>query len=155
MNEQIADIIAEHKGGRGELIPILQKVQETFGYLPKEAIVRISELAGIPPSDIYGVLTFYSQFRTTPTGKNRVRVCRGTACHVKGGPGVLRAVKQKLKLEEGQSSEDMMYTLETVACIGACALAPTMMINKDTYGQLTPQKVTSIFSADGDKEEKK
>lgn len=153
MNEQIADIIAQHKGGRGDLIPILQKVQETYGYLPKEAIVQISESIGIPHSDIYGVLTFYAQFRTKPTGKNRVMVCRGTACHVKGGPRVLRAVKQTLGLEEGGSTADMKYTLETVACIGACALAPTMMINKDTHGRLTPQKVSGIFG--GKKEEKK
>ncbi|MDP2744278.1 MAG: NAD(P)H-dependent oxidoreductase subunit E, partial [Dehalococcoidia bacterium] len=99
------------------------------------------------------VLTFYAQFRTKPTGKNRVMVCRGTACHVKGGPRVLRAVKQTLGLEEGESTADMKYTLETVACIGACALAPTMMINKDTHGRLTPQKVSAIFG--GEKEEKK
>ena len=153
MNEQIADIIAQHKNGRGELIPILQKVQETYGYLPKEAIVQISESIGIPPSDIYGVLTFYAQFRTKPTGKNRVMVCRGTACHVKGGPRVLRAVKQTLGVEEGENTADMKYTLETVACIGACSLAPTMMINKDTHGRLTPQKVSAIFG--GEKEEKK
>ncbi len=152
MND-LTDLIAGQKGGRGELIPLLQRIQESDGYLSQDAITRVAESLHVPPSEIYGVLTFYSQFRTTPTGKNRVMVCRGTACHVKGGPRVLRAVKQALDLEEGESTPDLEYTLDTVACIGACALAPTMMINKETYGRLTPQKVPDIFASED--EEKK
>lgn len=151
MNEQLADLIAGQKGGRAELIPLLQGIQESEGYLSQDAITRVAKSLRVPPSEIYGVLTFYSQFRTTPTGKNRVMVCRGTACHVKGGPRVLRAVKQALDLEEGESTPDLEYTLDTVACIGACALAPTMMINKETYGRLTPQKVPGIFDRDEEK----
>ncbi len=149
----LTDIITGQKGGRGELIPLLQRIQESEGYLSQDAITQVAESLHVPPSEIYGVLTFYSQFGTTPTGKNRVMVCRGTACHVKGGPRVLRAVKQALDLEEGESTPDLEYTLDTVACIGACALAPTMMINKETYGRLTPQKVPDIFTRE-DKEKK-
>lgn len=145
MNEQLAEIISQYKGERAGLIPVLQKVQEADGYLSKDAIAEVAESLRIPPSDIYGVLTFYAQFRTTPTGKNRVMVCRGTACHVKGGARVLRAVKQALGIDEGESTPDLEYTLETVACIGACALAPTMMVGKDTHGRLTPQKVSGVF----------
>ncbi len=143
--KQIDKIIAGYRGQRWSLIPLVQEIQEKAGYIPPEVIPRIAGTLGLFPAQVQGVVTFYSQLYTHPRGRNIVRVCRGTACHVRGGKSILKLVKQHLKLEEGETSEDMEYTLETVACIGVCALAPNMMINKDTYGNLNPKKVARIF----------
>ena len=146
MEEGLEEILTLYRGERGALIPVLQKVQESLGYLPQEAITQIAKFLRVPESEIFGVLSFYAQFRTTPVGRNRVMVCRGTACHVRGGEGVLAAVERALGVKEEESTPDMEYSLETVACIGACALAPTMMINKSAHGRLTPAKVVEVFS---------
>jgi NADH-quinone oxidoreductase subunit E len=143
--QQLDDILDSYKGKQGSLIPVLQKVQERVGYLPEEVVSEIAKSLRVPPSEIFGTLTFYAQFRTTPTGRNRVTVCRGTACHVRGGTRVLDAVQHELEIKEGETTPDLEYTIETVACIGACALAPTMRINKDTHGRLNPKKVAEIF----------
>lgn len=147
MSAKLADIIAQHQDGRTGLIALLQEIQESFGYISPETIALVSQSLHIPPSEVFGVVTFYAQFRTKPTGRNRVMVCRGTACHVKGGIDILKAVQDRLGIKEGENTPDMEYTLETVACIGACALAPTMMINKNTYGRLSNQKVVEIFAS--------
>lgn len=140
-------IIAKYRGRKWSLIPLLQDVQDHYGYIPPAAIEPIAEAVGVFPSQVQGVISFYTGLYTTPRGRNVVKVCRGTACHVRGGKTILKLIKQQLNLDEGETSEDLEYTLETVACIGVCALAPNMVINNDTFGQLNPKKVTQIFSA--------
>lgn len=144
--ERIDQIIAQYQGVKWPLIPLVEEIQREAGYIPPEAIPRIAGALGLFPSEVQGVITFYSQLYTVPRGKNVVRVCRGTACHVRGGKTILKLVKQYLGIEEGETTTDMEYTLETVACIGVCALAPNMVINNDTYGQLNPKKVAQVFS---------
>ena len=146
MQNELDDLLAPYRGQKGVTIRVLQAVQERLGYLPREAITEISEALNVSTSEIYGVITFYAQFRTTPRGKSIVRVCRGTACHVRGGGPVFDGVMRELGIKENETTEDMQYTLETVACIGACALAPAITVDEDTYGQMTPAKVTDIFS---------
>lgn len=130
--------------GRDALIPLLQDVQEVQGYLSRESILVISRHLRLPTSKIYGVATFYNQFRFEPQGKYHVQVCRGTACHVKGSAMVLEALQQELKLTAGQTSKDGLFSLEVVACIGACGLAPVMSINGVIYPGLTPAKTREI-----------
>jgi NADH:ubiquinone oxidoreductase subunit E len=143
--KQVDKIIAGYRGQQWALIPLAQEIQEKVGYIPPEAIPRIASALGLFPAQVQGVVTFYAQLYMKPRGKNIVRVCRGTACHVRGGKSILKLVRQHLGIEEGETTEDMEYTLETVACLGICALAPNMMINKDTYGNLNPKKVSRIF----------
>ncbi len=147
--ESVADVVNRildgFVGDQAELIPILQKVQHELGYLPEEAMTRIARFTGMPECSVYGVATFYAQFKLKPSGRNVVRVCRGTACHVRGGSRILKEVEKMLGIKDGENTPDMEYTLETVACIGACALAPTMTINNDTFGEMTTKKVTEIF----------
>ena len=127
------------------LIPLLQDVQENFGYIPPETIESIAEALNLSPSHIQGVITFYSGFSTAPRGKCILKVCRGTACHVKGGKSILRVIQKDLDLEEGETSPDYQFTLETAACLGACFLAPAMMVDREYYGKLNPTKVTSVL----------
>jgi NADH:ubiquinone oxidoreductase subunit E len=138
-------IMERPKNEKWGLIPLLQEVQETFGYIPPETIEPIAEGLNLFPSQVQGVITFYSGFSLKPKGKNVCKVCRGTACHVKGSRSILRLMKKELNLEEGETSPDYQFTLETVACLGACFLAPTMMINRDYFGKLSPTKVTSVL----------
>lgn len=145
--KQLDKILSRYGGEKSDLIPILQEAQESFGYLPEGVMLRIAEFLRLPESTVYGVGTFYAQFTFIPTGRKRVSVCRGTACHVRGGARILREVERRLGLKPGETSSDMEYSLETVACIGACALAPTMRIGKETYGQMTTKKVAEVFSA--------
>ena len=128
-----------------ELIPILQEMQERFGYLPKEGMAEVSKSLGIPESQVYAVASFYAQFRFEPKGKKTIQVCRGTACHVKGAPRILDEFKRELGVEENGTTEDGEYTLETVACIGCCALAPCASVDEKVEANLTPQKVQSLF----------
>lgn len=144
--EQIDSIIANYKGQRWSLIPLLHEIQRQIGYIPSQVIPRIAQGLGLFPSEVQGVISFYTQFYTTPRGKNIVRVCRGTACHVRGGKTILRLVKQHLGIDEGETTPDLEYTLETVACIGVCALAPNIVINNNTYGNMNPKKVARLFS---------
>ncbi len=144
---RLEEIIARYKGQKWSLIPLLQEVQRELGYISPAAIKPIAEGVGMFPSQVQGVVSFYTGLHTTPRGRNVVKVCRGTACHVRGGKTILKLVKQRLGLEEGETSPDLEYTLETVACIGVCALAPNMVINNDTYGQLNPKKLNQIFSS--------
>ena len=142
---RIGEIIADCKGQRWALIPLLQKIQEEFGYIPPEATPPIARAFALFPAQVQGVISFYSQLYTKPQGRNVVRVCRGTACHVRGGKTILKLVKQHLDLEEGETTPDYEYTLETVACIGVCALAPNIVIGTTTYGRMNPKKVKQLF----------
>jgi len=142
---KLTAIIEKHRTRKWSLIPLLQEVQETYGYIPPESIETIAESLHMMPAQVQGVVTFYSGFSLKPKGRCVLKVCRGTACHVKGSRSILRYVKKELNLEEGETSEDYQFTLETVACLGACFLAPTMMVNRDYFGKLNPAKVSSIL----------
>ncbi len=143
--KRVDSIIAEYREQRWALIPMLHEIQEAVGYIPPEAIPHIATGLNLFPSQVQGVITFYEQFYTTPRGKNIVRVCRGTACHVRGGKTILKLVKQHLGIDEGETAPDFEYSLETVACIGCCALAPNMVINSNIYGHMNPKKVSSLL----------
>lgn len=131
------------------LIAVLQDVQDHFGYLPRPAIVEVSRRTGVPLGRIYGVITFYAQFYTEPRGRHTIRCCRGTACHVKGSSRAISMVERVLGISEGETTPDLMFYLETVACLGTCFLAPAMMIDEQYYGRLTPQRVESILRSFG------
>ena len=146
---QLEDIINKHTGEKWALIPLLQDVQDTFGYIPEESIEPIAEALSLFPSQVQGVTSFYAGLSLQPKGKNVIRVCRGTACHVKGGRSILRFMKKELGLDEGETSPDYSFTLETVACLGACFLAPAMMVNRTYFGKLSPPKVTTIVNQYG------
>lgn len=141
----VDELLEKYRGVKGALIPLLQGTQAAYGYLPKESMERISQTMGEPLSSVFGVATFYAQFRLVPRAKNVVRVCHGTACHVSGAPLVSLEVEKHLGIQDGENTEDMMYTLETVACLGACGMAPVMMINDRTYGKLTPDKAVGAL----------
>jgi NADH-quinone oxidoreductase subunit E len=145
VEERLNEILSSYEGREEELIPILQQVQQVFGYLPELAMKRIAKFLKLPESTVFGVGTFYAQFKLVPSGRNIIRVCRGTACHVRGGARILREVEKHLGIKPGESSPDLEYCLETVACIGACALAPTMVVNKETHGQMTTKKVAEVL----------
>jgi len=144
--EQLKAIIDKYRGKTWALIPLLQEIQETAGYIPPELIEPVAEALNLFPSQVQGVITFYAGFSLEPKGKYVVRVCRGTACHVKGGRSILRLMQKELGLEEGETDPEYRFTLETVACLGACFLAPTMMVNRSYYGKLNPTKVTSVLA---------
>jgi len=144
---QVEKILAGFKGEKSEVIPILQQVHQALGYLPQPWMKRIAGFVKVPECTLFGVATFYAQFKLVPTGKNIVRVCRGTACHVRGGARILKDVEKRLGIKPGESTPDMEYALETVTCIGACALAPNMVVNDKIYGNLNSKKIASILDA--------
>ena len=127
-----------------DLIPILQEIQDAYGYLPSSVLTWVSKYTGIPTSRMYGVITFYAQFYLEPHGEHTIRCCRGTACHVKGAKRLADKIKEELDVEDGGTTEDMRYTYEEVACLGTCFLAPVIMIDDDYYGQLVPDKISKI-----------
>ncbi|KKM11416.1 NADH dehydrogenase [Clostridiales bacterium PH28_bin88] len=139
-------VLTRYRGQKGSLIPVLQATQEIYGYLPADALRRISRELKVPLSKIYGVATFYAQFHLKPRGRNIVRVCLGTACHVRGGAKIMEKVMGTLGVEDGETTEDLRYTLESVACLGACGLSPIMMVNDDTHGRLTTEAVSKILA---------
>ncbi len=142
---KLDSLFERYRGQEGALIPVLQEAQEIYGYLSEEVLAAIGKRLRIPLSRIFGVVTFYAQFYTTPRGRYTVRVCRGTACHVRGGKNVLKAVQQVLGIGEGETTPDFKFTFETVACLGACALSPVLLVNKNYYGKLTPAKVQQVL----------
>ncbi len=146
MEERLEKILSRYKGKNFELIPILQEVQHEFSYLPEPEMGEVAKFVGLPKSRIYGVATFFEQFRFTPMGKNRVTICRGTACHVRGAQRITEEIERKLGIKAGETTEDLEYTIETAACIGCCGLAPTIVVNETTYGNLTPAKTIKILS---------
>ena len=134
-----------YEGEAGELIPLLQSAQDHFGYIPRRAIKYISEVTNIPESTVYGVITFYSQFRLRPMGKYVIRICDGTACHVQGSNSLLEVVRDELGIDVGDTTEDGIFTLFSVACLGCCSLAPVVMINEETHGSLTPALLRKLL----------
>jgi len=145
VQDKLGEVFSHYQGERQELIPILQETQARFRYLPAAAMREISRFLRLPESTVYGVSTFYAQFKLKPLGRCIIRVCRGTACHVRGSGKVLAEIEKQLGIKAGETTADMEYTLETVACIGACALAPTMMIDNETYGKMTTQRVAEVL----------
>jgi NADH-quinone oxidoreductase subunit E len=149
----IEGILARHpNASRDALIPLLQEVQEAHGFLSKDAVVRISEHLSLPASKIYGVATFYNQFRFQPKGKYHFMVCRGTACHVKGSLRVLEMLMKQLKLKPGQTSRDRLFSIEVVACMGACGLAPVVNMNGEFFAKVTPKRLAQIVAECREKE---
>ena len=143
--KQIEGVLDELAKVKGSLITILQKTQDIYGYLPKDAIIYISERTGIAESEIMGVATFYTQFRLTPVGKYLIMLCQGTACHVNSSELISQTIKDELGIEDGETTEDGLFSLKCVACLGCCSLSPVMMINESTYGSLTPEKTKKIL----------
>lgn len=141
----LSGVLSEYAATKGSLITILQHTQEIYGYLPKEAIELIGEKTGIAASEILGVATFYTQFRFEPVGKYLIMLCQGTACHVNSSELILETIKDELHIEDGGTTEDGLFSLKCVACLGCCSLSPVMMINDSTYGSLTPEKTKKII----------
>jgi len=135
----------KYQGEMGALIPLLQSAQETYGYIPELAIDHISQIVGIPAAEIYGVVTFYSQFRLKPMGRNIVRICDGTACHVNASSAIMKVIENELKITNDETTDDGMFTLQKVACLGCCSLSPVVMINEETHGRLTPRKMQQLL----------
>jgi NADH-quinone oxidoreductase subunit E len=142
---KVDKILASYTVEKANLIPILQQVQQVFGYLPEEAMSRIAQFIDVPECTVFGVATFYAQFKFVPVGRNVIKLCRGTGCYVKGAPRLLDEVEKLLGIKEGETTPDMEYTLETVACFGSCALAPVMVVNDRVYGRVTPDTVKKIL----------
>ena len=143
--ERLDDILASRDHfGANTLIPLLQDIQCAYGYLPREVLLEMSRRTRLPASQIYGVATFYEQFYLEPHGRHTIRCCRGTACHVRGGHGLIQAIERTLGISEGQTTGDMRFTFETVACLGTCFLAPVLMVNDDYYGNVTPNMIEGI-----------
>ncbi len=144
----------KYEGELGALIPLLQSAQDTYGYIPETAIDHISEIVGIPPADIYGVITFYSQFRLKPLGKYIIKVCDGTACHVNGSKNLINTIQDTLGIGHDETTDDGLFTLQTVACLGCCSLAPAIVINEETFGRLNSKKLQKILKEYQKKAEK-
>jgi NADH-quinone oxidoreductase subunit E len=149
MKQKLQKIFQRHYQKRDALIPILQDVQGEYGYLPPEAMEAAARYCRVAPVEVFGVSTFYAQFKFTPAGRNLVTVCQGTACHVMGGARNLEVAMAQLGIQPGQTSPDGAFMLETVACIGACALAPAMVVNKTTHGRVKPEQIAEILNGDG------
>ena len=130
---------------RGDIIPLLQRLQEVYGYLPQEIVLEVCDRTGLPASQAFGVATFYSQFYLEPRGRHLVRCCRGTACHVRGGRRILDTLQQALGIHDGETTPDRQFSLETIACLGTCFLAPVIMVDHDYYGDMTAEKVEKIL----------
>ena len=139
------EVLTKYKNTKGSLITVLQKAQEIYGYLPTDVIYRIAEEMSLTPAKVMGVATFYTQFRFKPVGKYLIMLCQGTACHVNGSERIEKAIKEELGISDGETTDDGLFTLKNVACLGCCSLSPVMMINEETYGSLTPEKVKTIL----------
>lgn len=150
LSTQLDGILERYSSDAMELIPILQQIQGVFGYLPELAMQRVARFLKIPESSVFGVATFYEQFRFTPMGRKKITVCRGTACHVRGAQQLIETVEKTLGIQEGETTEDQEYTLETAACIGCCALAPCVMINDEVEAKLTPKKLKGFIEQEGE-----
>jgi NADH-quinone oxidoreductase subunit E len=148
---RIKDILERHPTNRGSLIPVLQDVQEDFGYLSEEAIEELARLMDISANEIYGVATFYTQFRFSPPGRHTIQSCQGTACHVRGGRMILNELEQRLGITAGQTTADGQFDLQRVACLGCCALAPVVAVDGKVHAQMTAKKIPSVLSQYDDK----
>jgi NADH-quinone oxidoreductase subunit E len=145
LDKQLADVLTPHRKDRRYLIAILQAVQREFGYISKEAMLKIAGFLGVPGTTVYGIATFYNQFRFIPLGKHPVNVCMGTACHLAGGKIVMEAMARELKIEVGDITEDREFSLDRVACVGCCALAPVVAIGGTVYPRMNAQKVEEVL----------
>ncbi len=144
--QKVCEILDKHDRNPAKLIPILQQVQDEYRYLPEKVLTYVATSLNLPPAKVYGVATFYAHFTLKPKGKHVVRVCDGTACHVKGSGDIIEALYKKLSLSsKKQTTDDMLFTVETVSCLGACGLAPVMVINEDVHGQVTPEMVEKLI----------
>ncbi len=142
---ELEQILKSYSPEKANLIPILQEIQKNFGYLSRPVVREISEYLGISESKVYGIATFYTQFRFEPLGKHQIKICHGTACHVKGSEGITETIENYLGIRIGKTSEDGVFTLERVACLGCCSLAPVMMIDGEVYGNLTRERVEEVL----------
>ncbi len=155
IHKNVEFLLSDFNGTKNELIPILQRVQKQFGYLPESAMLEIARYVSIPESKVYAAATFYSEFRFNPIGEKHISVCKGTACHIQGAGKIQETIERQLGITVGETTADRQYSLETVACIGCCALAPCMTVNKETvHGNLTPRKAVSIITEPVVEEEK-
>ncbi|HAN19321.1 MAG: NADH dehydrogenase [Bacteroidetes bacterium GWC2_33_15] len=141
----IDSLLEKYKSKKGNLIPILQGTQNIYGYIPEDAFIKIAEVTGLKLADMYGVATFYTQFRLHPVGKHIVKVCHGTACHVQNATAISEAIEDALEIKDGETTPDRLFTLESVACLGCCSLAPVMMIGDNTFGKLTGSQAVKIL----------
>ena len=155
MRERLLRILEPYRGQRGATVPVLEKVQEELGYLPEEAISEIANFLGLSKNEVYGIASFYAQFRFERQGEHLVRVCQGTACHVQGGRRVLEAVERELGIKCGETTGDYKFTLERVACFGSCALAPVMVMDKTVFGKMTTIKAKEVLNRYLGKEQSK
>lgn len=145
LKSNLDDVFSRFSGERGDLIPILQEIQAVEGYIAVEAMSLTARFLNIPESTVYGVTTFYAQFYLTPQGRHKIKVCLGTACHVRGGNDIMKAVKRKLGISAGETTEAYEFTLERVACVGSCALAPVVVIDDRIYGAMTVEKIEALL----------
>jgi len=151
VDTRLEEILSYFSGNKEELIPILQKVQDSFGYLSEDAMREAAAFTGVPESRVYAVATFYKQFRFTPVGKYHIVVCRGTSCHVGGATRILEEIEKHLGITEGGTTPDRQYSLETVACLGDCGSSPCIMVNDKVMANMTPDKIAELFSRGGDR----
>jgi NADH-quinone oxidoreductase subunit E len=145
MGKDLIEIFSSYNGKESDLIPILQEIQANFGYISEDSIKQVSKFTRVPESEIYGVATFYTQFRFSPIGKKHIMVCKGTACHVLGAPQIIEGIERHLGIKEGEVTFDMEYSLESVGCLGCCALAPCAMINNEVESKITLRDIKKIF----------
>lgn len=143
----LKDVLEKYRDIPGSLISVLQKVQELYGFLPQDVLTHVAGELKIPPAKVFGVATFYTQFRFKPVGKYLILLCQGTACHVNSSQKIEQAINEELEIEDGETTKDGLFTLKNVACLGCCSLSPVMMINEDTYGNLTPDKTRKILKS--------
>jgi len=142
---KVEKVLSAFDGVKSDMIPVLQHVQQALGYLPSSAMRRVAEFLRVPESTVFGVATFYAQFKFVPMGRNTIKVCRGTGCYVKGSPRILDELEKLLGIKDGGTTPDMEYSLETVACFGSCALAPVVVVNDRVYGRMTPEKARALI----------
>ncbi len=145
MQEQTSKALSGFEGKPNEVIPMLQAVQDEVGYLPEEAIRDIADMIGLPESKVYGTATFYSQFYFSPRGERTIKVCLGTACHVRGGMQVMEALEREMGINAGETTADYKFSLERVNCVGSCALAPVVMVDDDVFGRLVPKQAKEVL----------
>ena len=143
--KRVKEIVDKCSGQKWALIPVVQQIQNEFGYIPSAAIPIVAKGLRLFPSQVHGVISFYAQFYTKPRGRQVIRVCRGTACHVRGGEALLELLEKRLQIKEGETTPDMEYTLETVACIGVCALAPNVVVGDHVHGQMNTEKIAALL----------
>ncbi len=142
---KVEKVLSAFDGVKSDMIPVLQQVQQSLGYLPSSALRRVAEFLRVPESTVFGIATFYAQFKFVPMGRNTIKVCRGTGCYVKGSPRILDELEKLLGIKDGGTTPDMEYSLETVACFGSCALAPVVVVNDRVYGRMTPEKARALI----------